>query len=127
MDKVSVLVVDDSVDSADGMRALLELDGFEAFSCCDGKSALDLARQLHPDVVLLDLGMPDPDGLEVCRRLKSPEWPDDVRIIVLTGWAYLKAEAFNAGCDTFLLKPVPFATLRPLLEHPPGTPGQRVT
>jgi CheY-like chemotaxis protein len=65
-----VLVVDDNEDAADSLAALLQLSGHEVFVAYDGQQALEVAEQVRPDVVLLDVSMPRMDGHEVARRLR---------------------------------------------------------
>ncbi len=107
-----VLVVDDSHDAADAMAALLEMMGHHAVAAYDGIKALQLASDLAPDLVLLDLGLPDMDGFEVARRLKrvvnrAP------RLVALTGYGADedKRRTSEAGFDEHVVKPVMPETL----------------
>ena len=106
-ERLRILVVDDNRDGADSLADLLTLAGHEAHVAHDGAQALARAEALEPDVVLLDLGLPDIDGHEVCRRLRAMPWAGDRRIIALTGWGRGgdagRTEA--AGFDGHLTKP----------------------
>ncbi len=84
--RMRILVVDDNRDGADSLADLLTLAGHEAHVAHDGAQAIARAEALEPDVVVLDIGLPDLDGQEVCRRLRSMPWARDLRIIALTGW-----------------------------------------
>jgi CheY-like chemotaxis protein len=107
-----VLVVDDNQASADTLHWTIELFGDEVKSCHDGKTALKLAAEFKPDVVLLDIGMPGMDGLQVCEQMRvMPELAPElkpVRIIAQTGWGdeQMRLKTAAAGFDLHLVKPV---------------------
>lgn len=98
-----VLVVDDDDMIRRLLRAVLEADEFEVVEARDGHSALRLATERQPSVVVLDIMMPDLDGVEVCRRLDHRL----VKVMVLTARdePRLEAEARKAGADVFMTKP----------------------
>ncbi|HLI54268.1 MAG TPA: response regulator [Acidimicrobiales bacterium] len=98
-----VLVVDDDEMIRRLVRAVLEADEFEVAEARDGETALRLASEREPSVVVLDVMMPGLDGVEVCRRLDH----EKVRVVVLTARddPKLEAEARLAGADAFLTKP----------------------
>ena len=103
-----ILVVDDNQDAADTLAMLLDADGAQARAVYDGPSALAALPVLRPHTVLLDLGMPDMDGLEVARRIRAdPAW-SGVRIVALTGWGQEsdRERTRGAGFDFHLTKPV---------------------
>src|SRR5437870_4862557 len=81
-----VLVVDDNVDAADSLAVLLRLQGQEVHAAYDGPTALEVARNCRPDVVLLDVGMPEMDGYEVARRLRQQPGMEHALLIAMTGW-----------------------------------------
>jgi CheY-like chemotaxis protein len=107
-----VLVVDDNQASADTLHWTIELFGDEVKSCHDGKTALKLAAEFKPDVVLLDIGMPGMDGLQVCEQMRvMPELAPElkpIRIIAQTGWGdeQMRLKTAAAGFDLHLVKPV---------------------
>jgi CheY-like chemotaxis protein len=110
-----ILVVDDHVELADTLCGLLGQLGYEAVAAYDGASALTSALTFHPDVVVLDLKLPDVHGDEVCRRLREqcPESP--LEIIALTG-SMETLELEREGCfDRCLRKPVGASVLLDLL------------
>lgn len=105
-----VLVVDDDEMIRRLVRAVLEADEFEVAEARDGQTALQLASETQPAVVVLDVMMPGLDGVEVCRRLDHQE----VKVVVLTARddPKLEAEARAAGADAFMTKPfAPMALL----------------
>lgn len=109
----SILLVEDSVPIRGAFRVLLEDCGYAVTEAGSGEEALRLARKTSPTLVLLDLGLPDIDGLEVARRLRSTESVSAVPIIALTGRT-LEADAQAcraAGCTTHLTKPIDSARL----------------
>ena len=100
-----VLVVDDDPTVADVVLAYLRRDGIEAAHAADGLTALDSARRVPPDLVVLDLMLPGLDGLEVCRRLRSTG--DDLPVLVLTARDSVseRVAGLDAGADDYLPKP----------------------
>lgn len=114
-----VLLVDDHEDTRRLLVELLSLDGFEVVAARDGQDALArLAGDVTPCLVLLDLGLPDVSGVELCRQLRSRPDLAEIPIYAMSGFYHLRAQAFDAGCDGYLLKPVRPSELRTLLaEH----------
>jgi CheY-like chemotaxis protein len=112
-----VLVVDDNQPSADTLHWTVELFGDEVKSCHDGQSALKLAAEFKPDVVLLDIGMPGMDGLQVCEALRAMPELGQMKIIAQTGWddEQMRQKTASAGFDLHLVKPVDPRVLEDLL------------
>jgi PAS domain S-box-containing protein len=102
-----VLLVEDSRDVADSLALLLTVKGHEVRIASDGLAALDVARAFRPDVVLLDIGLPKLDGLEVARRLRQ-EPGQNVLLVTLSGYGTQDdhRRSREAGCDAHLVKPV---------------------
>jgi CheY-like chemotaxis protein len=102
-----VLVVDDSVDSAETLGELLKIWGHEVKLAFDGKAAIEAARAYKPDVVLLDIGLPEMDGFAVAERLKA-EGTAGRMLIALTGYGEQahRERARKAGFHHHLVKPV---------------------
>jgi signal transduction histidine kinase len=102
----TILVVDDNVDAADTLEALLSLEGFSVAVAYDGEAAVEAVRRDRPQVVLMDIGMPRMDGYEAARRIRQET--EGIRLIALTGWGQdldrRKAEA--AGFNSHFVKPV---------------------
>jgi CheY-like chemotaxis protein len=113
-----VLVVDDNEDAADSTAMLLSLDGFDAHSVHSAQEALDAAAILKPDVVLLDIGLPEMDGYDVARRLRALSDDTSPALIALTGYGQPadRDRALRAGFDKFLVKPVEPELLSGLLR-----------
>ncbi len=112
-----VLVVDDNQASADTLHWTIELFGDDVKSCHDGKTALKLATEFHPDVILLDIGMPGMDGLQVCEALRAMPELGQVKIIAQTGWGdeQMRLKTASAGFDLHLVKPVDPRVLEDML------------
>ncbi|WP_354702244.1 Response regulator MprA [Paraconexibacter sp. AEG42_29] len=117
-----VLVVEDDADIAQALQRSLRLEGYEVKIAADGQAALDTASSYVPDLVILDLGLPKIDGMEVARRLRAG---DDVPILMLTARDALDArvEGLDSGADDYLVKPFErqelLARLRALLRRRP--------
>jgi len=115
-----VLIVDDFNDITTMLSELVTVLGHEAAVANHGDQAIALAREFHPDLVLLDLGMPDPDGYEVARRLRAEPDGKDIQLVAMSGWgdAVAREQAVKAGFDRHLLKPLTLAHLNALLATP---------
>ena len=117
-DPLSVLVVDDNRDAADALVALLNAHGYRAFAAYSGASAIGHADRAHPDVVLLDIGMPETTGFDVARALRDYRRAPKPVIIAVTGASEPsdKLAARMAGFDHYLVKPVEVQSLVGLLR-----------
>src|SRR2546425_12123426 len=117
-----VLVVEDDEDIAQALQRSLRMEGYEVRSAADGEAALEEGRSFAPDLVILDLGLPKLDGLEVARSLRAD---DDIPILILTARDALEArvEGLDSGADDYLVKPFErqefLARLRALLRRRP--------
>jgi len=102
-----VLVVDDFQDNREMFAEILSLSGFRVREAENGREALDRAFSEVPDVVLMDLSLPELDGWEATRRLKRDPRTAHVPVVALTGHALAECsrDAREAGCDAFLTKP----------------------
>ena len=115
-------MVEDDTDIAGALRRSLGMEGYEVRLALDGEAALDEAAVFEPDAVVLDLGLPKVDGIEVCRRLRQG---GDVPILMLTARDGLedRVEGLDSGADDYLVKPFErdelLARLRALLRRRP--------
>jgi CheY-like chemotaxis protein len=102
-----ILVVDDNRDAADTLSILLSMSGFEVSVAYSGESALSMLAHAVHDAVLLDIGLPDIDGYEVCRRVRADTSAAQPVMLALTGWGQEKdrEDAAAAGFDAHLSKP----------------------
>ena len=112
-----ILVVDDSVDSADSLSMLLQINGHDTRTAFDGVEAVECAGEFRPQVILLDIGLPRLNGYDACRQIREQPWGQDMTIIALTGWGQDedKQRTLDAGFDGHIVKPVDQATLQTLL------------
>jgi two-component system, chemotaxis family, CheB/CheR fusion protein len=115
--RLRVLVVDDCDDHTESLALLLGLWGYEALVAADGRAALDVAGARHPDVVLLDVGLPGMDGYELARQLRRLPGLGEALLLTLSGYAQEadRQRALAAGCADHLVKPVDLDLLRGLL------------
>jgi two-component system alkaline phosphatase synthesis response regulator PhoP len=107
-DKKSILVVDDEHDILEFLSYNLKREGFLVDTANNGKIALELVKQLKPDVVLLDVMMPEMDGIEVCDQIRKTPGISKTLIAMLTARAevYSQIAGFEAGADDYILKPI---------------------
>jgi PAS domain S-box-containing protein len=115
--RLKLLVADDNRDGAESLTQLLQLAGHQVRTVYDGAAALDAARAEAPDVALLDIGMPELDGLEVARRLRTVPGCERTLLVAVTGWGQAedRARSRSAGFDHHLVKPVDLPALHALL------------
>jgi DNA-binding response OmpR family regulator len=117
------LVVDDELGLVEIVGAYLAREGFQVASAGDGEEAVELARRLEPDVIVLDIGLPGIDGIEACRQIRSFS---DAYIVMLTARAeeHEKIAALSTGADDYLTKPFSagelVARVRAMLRRPRG-------
>lgn len=113
-----ILVVDDNRDSVLTLVKLLNLDGNQAQGAHDGVEALEVASKFRPGIILLDIGLPDMNGFEVCRQIRKQHWGGETVLVALTGWGQEedRRKASDAGFDGHMVKPVEFNALSKLLD-----------
>jgi PAS domain S-box-containing protein len=113
-----ILVVDDNVDAAESLSRLLRLHAHEVRVVYDGLAALAAARDMHPDVVLLDIGLPKMDGLEVAKNLRAHGDGPRPLLVAMTGFGQAedRARTAAAGFDHHLTKPVDPKLLQSLMQ-----------
>ena len=113
-------MVDDNVDAADALSELLRDYGHDVITAHTGRVAVDQAKLHRPDLVLLDISLPEMDGYEVARKLRDEVGLSDAHLIALTGYGEERHRrlAHEAGFDRHVTKPVDSAKLRELLEQP---------
>ncbi len=118
-----VLIIEDDEAIAEVVQRILRIDGYKTEIAADGAAGLELAASFEPDIVILDLGLPLIDGIEVARRLRDDS---DVPILMLTARdaTEAKVEGLDAGADDYLVKPFErdelLARLRSLLRRRPA-------
>jgi CheY-like chemotaxis protein len=113
-----ILVVDDNEDAAKLLAEVLLAHGHQIRTALDGPSALRVADEFHPEVAVLDIGLPVMDGYELAERLRSTPTTAHTRLIAVTGYGQEsdRARALGAGFDAHLAKPVAIETLVRLVD-----------
>jgi len=104
----TILIVEDDTKNMTLFRDLLEVSGYKTIEASDGKQGIELARAKKPDLILMDIQMPEMDGLEATRILKADATTSDIPVIALTAYAMEgdKERILGAGCDGYLAKPI---------------------
>ncbi|WP_330970095.1 response regulator, partial [Lysobacter sp. A3-1-A15] len=105
-------------ESADSLALFLRISGHEVRAAYGGSDGIEATASFRPDVVLLDLGMPQPDGHEVCRQLRQQPWGADIVLIAVTGWGQSedRRRSEQSGFDAHVVKPVEPAALMALVD-----------
>jgi two-component system alkaline phosphatase synthesis response regulator PhoP len=108
MSAPKILLADDDKDILELVGFNLEKEGYEVHTASDGRKALDLARRIIPDLVLLDVMMPEMDGMEACREMREDPKLKNIMIAFLTarGEDYSQVAGFDAGADDYIQKPI---------------------
>jgi two-component system, cell cycle response regulator DivK len=112
-DAKTVLLVEDFADSRFMMRQLLEMDGYRVVEATNGREAVEFAERECPDLILMDLSLPEMDGLEATKLIRQLEGLCDTPIIALTAHdaEQFHSIAMEAGCTVYVTKPVDFDLL----------------
>lgn len=121
-----MLVVEDNLDAVHSMALLVKMMGHECQFAINGFAALQIARTFRPDIILLDIGLPDFKGYQIAQQLKWEPGLEHTRIIAVTALPEADRErAIESGCDEFYRKPLDPALLEQLLEKRLGTQASR--
>lgn len=108
MAKPSILIVDDEADILDLLEYNLEREGWEVSRAEDGEEAVEIARKIKPDLILMDIMMPKMDGVEACRRIRESPGGQGPFVVFLTARSeeYSEIAGFEAGGDDYIFKPI---------------------
>ncbi|MGE5375885.1 MAG: response regulator [Bacteroidota bacterium] len=108
MSKGRILVVEDNMDNYELVRFILERAGYDVFLAVNGLDGVDAARLQKPDLILMDLGMPEMDGWRAAQKLKSNETTKSIPLFALTAHTLPgeRKRALQAGCDGYVTKPI---------------------
>lgn len=114
-----VLVVEDFEDNRFMMRRLLEMSGYRVLEAVNGEEAVELAQSARPQLILMDLSLPQLDGLAATRRIRQHAELRDVPIVAVSAHdtADFHADALAAGCNDYVTKPIDFDQLEALLSR----------
>jgi two-component system cell cycle response regulator DivK len=108
MDKKTILVVEDNMDNYELVRVILEHGGYDVFLAVNGRDSVDAARLQQPDLILMDLSLPEMDGWNAAERIKADPSTKDIPIYALTAHTLPRDRfrAMQAGCDGYFTKPL---------------------
>jgi len=108
MSKGRILVVEDDMDNYELVRFILERAGYDVFLAVNGRDGVDAARFQKPDLILMDLGMPEMDGWLAAKRLKSVDTTKSIPLFAVTAHTLPgeRKRAIQAGCDGYISKPI---------------------
>lgn len=110
--KKKILIVEDNDLNLKLFRDLLEAHGYETFETKDGSEALPLAKNVRPDLILMDIQLPEISGLDITKRLKSDEEVSHIPVVAVTAFAMKDDEEMilSAGCEAYMSKPISIPT-----------------
>jgi two-component system cell cycle response regulator DivK len=113
-----VLIVEDNPLNMKLFAAMVGSQGYDVLQASDGRAALDLAHRQHPNLIIMDLQLPDMSGLDVTRSLKADDDTRDIAIIATTAYALRGDEETiqASGCDGYMAKPIAVSDLLDLIE-----------
>lgn len=116
--RLRVLVVDDNQDAVNMLAALLRVMKQEGHKANDGEQAVEMAEQLRPDLILMDIGMPRMNGHEACRKIREQKWGQAITMAALTGWGQDEDKALSreSGFDLHFVKPIDTKALEKLVQ-----------
>jgi len=114
-----ILVVEDNEENRDSLTRRLERRGFEVLAATDGKAGVEKAKAEKPDLILMDMNMPEMDGWEATRQIKADPALASVKVIALTAYAMGgdRERALEAGCTDYHAKPIEFPKLLAQIEQ----------
>lgn len=122
----TLLYVEDDEDSIYMLSNRLQREGFDVLVARSGREGLDLAHESKPDLIILDLVLPEMDGFETASRLRASEATAGIPIVALSASVLPehRHRAIDAGCDDFEIKPVEFSRLLEKIDQLLSDPGQ---
>lgn len=129
MEQKTVLYIEDNPHNQRLVRRTLERRGYTLVEATDGLSGLEMVREMHPPLVLLDIGLPVMDGIEVVKHIKADDALHNIPVIALTASAMRgdRERFLQAGCDDYLSKPIQvLELLAKVAEHYPQPVAVRV-
>ena len=112
-----ILIAEDHLDSRDALKTLLEALGHRVLTATNGRQAVERALEEHPALVLMDVMMPEMDGLEATRALRREPAMEDVPIVALTALDGARERVREAGCDDYVSKPIDLPVFLRKLEE----------
>ena len=115
---VTVLLVEDTEDNRQMMRRLLEMSGFNVVEALNGREAVEVAAQVKPGIILMDLSLPFVDGLSATRQIRKLPGLNDVPIVAVSAHdtADFHTLALDAGCNAYVTKPIHYPELEDLVN-----------
>lgn len=118
-DVATVLLVEDTEDNRQMMRRLLEMSGFNVVEATNGREAVEVAFEVHPQIILMDLSLPIIDGLAATRQIRQRPELNTVPIVAVSAHdtADFHSEALDAGCDAYVTKPINYTELEDLVNR----------
>ena len=122
-------MAEDHLDSRDALKTLLEAVGYDVVVATDGRQAVARALEKHPALILMDMMMPEMDGLAATRTLRQQAEMREVPILALTALDGVRERVLAAGCDDYITKPIDLPVFLKKLEQwlAAGRGGERVT
>ncbi len=121
-----ILIADDNPDAAESLAGILHAQGHETCIAANGRQAVELAETYRPQIIFMDLGMPQLDGLQATRQIRAQPWGKSMLVVALTGWGQPmdRQRSREAGMDIHLVKPIDLAEIAKVLAQASSTSSQ---
>ena len=113
----TILIVEDYDDAREFMHFMLEFFGYEVLEATDGLEAVECARKEHPDLILMDISLPELDGIAATEQIRQLEVGADVPVVAITAHINCRQKALNAGCNEVIFKPVEPERLKQVIAN----------
>jgi two-component system cell cycle response regulator DivK len=119
MDRASVLIIEDNIDNYELVRYLLERAGYQTLWARSGREGIEMAKADHPDLIIMDLSLPEMDGWTATGRIKSDPEIQHIPVIALTAHTLPgdRKRALDVGCDGYLSKPINLSAFHEMIEE----------
>ncbi len=119
MEKASVLIVEDNIDNYELVRFLLERAGLDTIWARSGREGIDMAKANLPDLIIMDLSLPEMDGWTATERIKSDTQTKNIPVVALTAHTLPgdRKRALEVGCDGYLSKPINILAFNEMIEE----------
>ncbi len=113
----TILLVEDYDDAREFMHFMLEFYGYDVIEATDGREAVECMKKEHPDLILMDISLPELDGIAATKQIRELEEGAEIPVLAITAHTNYRQKALNAGCNEVLFKPVEPEYLKKIIAN----------